>query len=106
MVRWKSFSRTTQKMPLNKFHSGAFELGRPTPGSNDIWLMGTKALLDTPSLMPETYQDGDTHHFTDIVGENNRCFYVIEHMVDNEARTIELGVGLVLQEFLKVHLLP
>ena len=98
MVRWKSFSRTTQKMPLNKFHSGAFELGRPTPGSNDIWLMGTKALLDTPSLMPETYQDGDTHHFTDIVGENNRCFYVIEHMVDNEARTIELGVGLVLQD--------
>lgn len=85
-------------MPLNKFHSGAFELGRPTPGSNDIWLMGTKALLDTPSLMPETYQDGDTHHFTDIVGENNRCFYVIEHMVDNEARTIELGVGLVLQD--------
>jgi hypothetical protein len=85
-------------MHKSNFQPGALELGEPVLDSSDIKLCGIEALIECDeliklgkgSLSPEC-------EFSNAVGLNYRCYYLLQQILNNEIVLHERGVGTVVK---------
>ena len=85
-------------MHKSNFQPGALELGEPVLDSSDIKLCGIEALIECDDLV-KTGKDSlcPECEFSNAVGLNYRCYYLLQQILNNKIVLHERGVGTVIK---------